>query len=357
MKKNIAIVFGGVSSEHEVSCLSAVGICENIDKEKYNFIMIGVTKNGQWKLTNASPDMIKDGSWIYCKENYDVVLLLNKNEKYISFINGDSIKKVNVDCIFSTLHGKYGEDGCIQGIFEVMGIPYVGCGVTSSAIGFDKAITKELVENINIKQAKCKIIGKEELNNCDLKEEINDYFTNKYPLFVKPAREGSSIGISKVDSVEELDSAIKLGFKCDNKILIEEGIVGREIEVAVIGNNNPKASSIGEIISNDSFYSYDAKYKSKNSKTQIVEDITQKLSNEIKEAAIKIYKKLECKGLSRVDFFLKEDGTYIFNEINTLPGFTPISMYPKLWDHDGMDYTNLISQLIELAISDGDNSC
>ena len=238
-----------------------------------------------------------------------------------------------------------------------MGIPYVGCGVTSSAIGFDKAITKELVENINIKQAKCKIIGKEELNNCDLKEEINDYFTNKYPLFVKPAREGSSIGISKVDSVEELDSAIKLGFKCDNKILIEEGIVGREIEVAVIGNNNPKASSIGEIISNDSFYSYDAKYKSKNSKTQIVEDITQKLSNEIKEAAIKIYKKLECKGLSRVDFFLKEDGTYIFNEINTLPGFTPISMYPKLWDHDGMDYTNLISQLIELAISDGDNSC
>ena len=225
----------------------------------------------------------------------------------------------------------------------------MGCNVQSSVIGFDKAITKILIEAIGVKQAKSYIFHKDEYRDEDI-DSVCVFFKNTYPLFVKPAREGSSIGISKVNRIEELKEAINTALQYDNKLVIEEEIIGREIEVAVLGTKEPKASLIGEIIANDDFYSYDAKYKSGKSKTRIASDIDSEIVKKIREIAIKIYKAIECKDLARVDFFLRENDEIVFNEINTMPGFTPISMYPKLWEAYGIKYSELISILIDNAI-------
>lgn len=350
--KRIAILFGGTSSEHEVSCTSAVSIKKNIDATRYECIMIGVSKSGKWFLTNATNKQISDSSWIERDDNLEVTFALSKDVPCIYTINGNIVEMVKIDCVFSVLHGKYGEDGAAQGMLELSGIPYVGSGVETSAIAFDKAMTKRVVESLNINQAKCIVI--EERGNLSIDEyciRIIEYFKNKYPIFVKPAREGSSMGITKVKAKEELYEAIRIGFEHDTKLVVEEGIIGREIEIAVLGTLCPKVSGIGEILTKEDFYSYDAKYSSLNSETKVADDIPSKIVKNLRDAVLQIYIALECKGLARVDFFLKENGEYVFNEINTLPGFTPISMYPTLWQNEGITYSELITALIEDAIN------
>ncbi len=350
MKEKVMVIFGGEGSEHEVSCSSAVSILGNLDREMYDYIAVGITKAGRWMKTEAPLEQIKDGSWLNHEANVDVVLSMNGENPGLLVVREGCVEQMQVDCIFPAMHGKYGEDGMLQGLLEYSKIPYVGCGIMASAIGFDKALTKDYISNLNIEQANCMIVrddGKHTITeHC---EAIDAYFEHKYPIFVKPSREGSSVGISKVNGKEELPKALETAFSYDFKLVIEEGIVGREIEVAVLGTSNPKASAIGEIIAGDEFYTYEAKYANPMSRTGIVTDISPELEAEIKNAAIKIFCRLECKGLSRVDFFLREDGSFVFNEINTLPGFTPISMYPQLWQHEGLSYSDLITTLIEDA--------
>ena len=294
MKTNVMIIFGGDSSEYEISCISAAGVAKNINREKYECLMVGITKDGQWLLTDADIADIESGNWINQK-NIEVSLSLNKKHPGLIIIDNSEIRFINVDIIFPILHGKTGEDGSIQGAMQLSGIPYIGCNIQSSVIGFDKVLTKEVVNSIGVEQANSITIYKHYEINIDI---IDNYFKSRYPLFVKPAREGSSVGISKVKDFESLQSAVEIGFKYDNKLVIEEGIIGREIEVAVLGNGeNIMASSVGEIISNDEFYSYEAKYKSSVSKTKIAEDLSDDIVVKIKESAIKIYKKLEYQGV------------------------------------------------------------
>lgn len=344
------ILFGGNSSEYEVSCLSAAGVAKNIDLKKYNLLMVGIDKNNNWLFTKASLKKIENGEWVRDESNVNVTLSLNHKYPGLLVLDKKGYKSIDVDCIFPILHGHTGEDGSIQGVLQLSGIPYIGCGIQSSVMGFDKALTKEIVKTINVSQAKSYILYKDNSNQAKRINDICNFFENIYPLFVKPAREGSSVGISKVNNFDELSKAIELGFVYDSKLVIEESIIGREIEVAILGNENAEASSIGEIITDDDFYSYDAKYKSDKSKTRIISDLSNSKISNIKNIALRIYKVLECKDLARVDFFLKKDGEIVFNEINTMPGFTPISMYPKLWDSCGINYSELISKLIENVI-------
>lgn len=349
-KRRILILFGGNSSEYEISCLSAAGIAQNIDQNKYESLMIGITRDNKWMLTNASIEEIKTGEWIKNKNNIDVTLSLNRKYPGIFMIDNEQCKLARIDCIFPILHGQTGEDGSIQGALQLSGVPYVGCNVQSSVIGFDKVFTKMIASAIGVPQAKSYIIYRKK-NASKKIDDICKFFQDQYPLFVKPAREGSSVGISKISNRDNLEGAINTAFQYDNKIVIEEGIMGREIEVAVLGKENPVASPIGEIIADDEFYSYDAKYKSQKSHTAIVSDIEDELAEKIKLIALKIYKALECESLARVDFFLKKNNEIVFNEINTMPGFTPISMYPKLWEAYGIEYSELISRLIDCAIN------
>lgn len=345
MRKNVAILFGGESSEYEVSCKSAAEILQYIDLEKFDTIKIGITKDGEWLLTHSNVDDIANGKWINNETNKVIQFEMAGKQSSIYIVEDGSRKELSIDIIFPILHGKFGEDGCIQGLLELLNIPYVGCGVVTSAIGFDKAFTKEIVNELEIEQAKSLIIYENEKSIDEQVVQIKEFFINEYPLFVKPSKEGSSVGITKVTDSEMIKEALKTGYTYDNKLVIEKGVVGREVEVAVLGSREIKVSDVGEILTDD-FYSYDSKYGEKSAKTAIVTDVDREIIDEIRNAAFKIYKKLECTSLSRIDFFLREDGTFVFNEINTMPGFTTNSMYPKLWENNGITYKKLITQLI-----------
>ena len=344
-KKKLMLLFGGVSSEHEVSRTSAASVLEHINADNYEVIKVGITKEGRWMRTEADPESIADGSWENLESNDDVYLL-----------PGGGFAGRDVDVVFPLLHGRNGEDGRMQGFLAIAGIPFVGSDSTASAACMDKAITKAVIDQAEVcEQAKCCIAHK----GCDEEEAavvIGDFFEGNFPLFVKPANSGSSVGITKVKTLKELPEALKVAFAEDSKAVIEEAIVGREIEVAVLGNQDPQASCIGEIVSANEFYDYVAKYDDIGSKTSIVTDLPEKLENQIRQAAVDIYEIMGCRGLSRVDFFLKkgpsggyDDGELVFNEINTMPGFTKISMYPQLWEASGIGYSELIDKLIELA--------
>ena len=344
-KKTIMILFGGESSEHEVSRVSAASVVDHMNKEKYDVLTTGITKDGEWFLTNAPSEDIASGEW----EN-------NPDNQSLCIIPGRGFDGIDVDMVFPVLHGKNGEDGRMQGFLRIAGLPFVGSGSTSSAACMDKAITKAVVDQAEAcSQAKCCVAHK----GCDVEEAagvIDQFFDSKYPLFVKPANAGSSVGISKVKQIEGLPEALNVAFAEDNKAVIEEAIVGREIEVAVLGNEDPQASCIGEILSANEFYDYVAKYDNIGSVTSIVTDLPDSLQEQIRQTAVSIYEIMGCRGLARVDFFLKEgpsggfdDGELVFNEINTMPGFTKISMYPQLWEESGIGYGELIDKLIELA--------
>ena len=345
-KKNLMLIFGGVSSEHEVSRVSAASVLGHINTDKYDVIKVGITKDGKWMQTEAEPEAIADGSWEHLDSNKDVYLM-----------PGAGFAGLDVDVVFPLLHGRNGEDGRMQGFLTIAGIPFVGSDSTSSAACMDKAVTKAVIDQAEAcEQAKCCIAHK----GCDEEEAavvIGDFFDGRFPLFVKPANAGSSVGITKVKALTELPEALRVAFAEDSKAVIEETIVGREIEVAVLGNADPQASCIGEIISANEFYDYTAKYDNIGSVTSIVTDLPETLQNQIRQAAVNIFEIMGCRGLARVDFFLEkgpsggyDDGILVFNEINTMPGFTKISMYPQLWEASGLEYGQLIDRLIELAL-------
>lgn len=355
-KTELLVLFGGKSSEYEVSLISAHSILSNIDREKYNVTTVGITKNGDWYLYEGDEESIKNGAWCRDKDSLSKALLSASPSDSSLFIidNNMGVCKRHIDVIFPVMHGANAEDGTLQGLLKLSGIPFVGCGCATSAIGMDKGYTKLVLNNFGIPQAKCRIILRSDfalhkgtvLDSCEA--------LGGYPLFVKPANAGSSVGASKACDREALEAAISLAAEHDSKILVEEYINGKEIEVAVIGNGDYVASTCGQINPGSEFYDYDAKYSAdSNSSCIIPADIEWDTALDVRAYAVKICSILGVSGLSRVDFFVsKENGKekITFNEINTLPGFTKISMYPKLMVSDGMSYSDLIDSLITLAL-------
>lgn len=352
MKKQIAVIFGGQSSEHEISCASAVNVVEGLDRDKYDVHKIGITKEGHWLYVDTIESM-KDGSW----QESTVTAVIVPDQRFrgiwkmASSSDGEQkpVEVIPIDVIFPVLHGLYGEDGTVQGLFELAGIPYVGCGVLASAASMDKISTKVFADRIGVRQAE---YVTDIAKDCSRIERTMDEAEQKlgYPVFVKPSNAGSSKGVSKARNRTELRSAIELAKKHDRRVLIEKMITGREVECAVLGGSDPKASKIGEIVATAEFYDYDAKYNSAESQTVVDPELPLEVKERIRENAVAVFKAVGAFGLSRVDFFV-EEGTdeVIFNEINTFPGFTDISMYPMLWDAMGVSRTELLDRLIELA--------
>ncbi|MBR4278848.1 MAG: D-alanine--D-alanine ligase [Clostridia bacterium] len=348
MKKTVAIIFGGESSEYEVSCVSAANVAENLDKSLFEPILVGITKDGKWWIFGGSTDDLRNHIWQDKRARLTpaVISPCKAHHGLISFdgANG-SFEITRVDIAFPVMHGKNGEDGTMQGLLELGGIPYVGCDTYSSAVSMDKAATKTIVEAAGVPVVPFVSAYK----NCDIETLANECEAKYgYPVFVKPANAGSSVGITKAKNRNELINGIKLAFEHDKKLLIEPNTVGREIEVAVCGNYKPFASVCGEIVPNSDFYDYETKYIADNADCLAPAPLDDKTANEIRDLAIKVYTALGCSGFSRVDFFLTETGAYL-NEINTIPGFTPISMYPKLMACIGISYSDLITKLLSLA--------
>ncbi len=354
MKKKVCVIFGGESTEYEVSLRSAYSVIERIDKDKFEIITVGIRKDGKWFLYDGSYDDIPTGNW-YSKSLLPVSIMHGHKESALSALKPDgTYEKIMFDVAFPVLHGKNGEDGTIQGLFELAGIKYVGVGVVASSVGMDKTFTKIIFENAKIPQAKWVTIAKHDLERLDNKiNEIEEKLG--YPAFVKPANAGSSIGIGKAKNKEELLKCIDEAFKFDRKILVEEFLTGHEVECAVIGNRGKvKASCVGEIVASQEFYTYDAKYSATStSELYIPAKLEDKYAQMVREYAIKAFEALDGKGLSRVDFFVDEEKEKVcINEINTLPGFTSISMYPKLMEASGIEYSDLLTKLIEIAMEE-----
>lgn len=334
----LGVILGGMSTENEVSEKSANSVLNNLDNNKYVIFPIYIDKNGEWFEYDSKKPI----------------------ENIITYLK-------NMDVIFPVLHGLYGEDGTIQGMLELIKVPYVGCGIIASSMGMDKTYTKIIFEKANINQTKHIYIkdfeeDKVTLVEADLEEKkigieeviklANDKL--KFPLFIKPSRSGSSVGVNKAENIEELKSVIIEAFKYDSKVLIEQGIKGKEVECAVLGNSKigVEASRVGEILSAEDFYTFDAKYENQNSKTVIPASITDEQQEEVRRLASKAFRAIDGNGLSRVDFFVEEGtGKVYLNEINTMPGFTNISMYPKLMEDFGYSYSGLLDKLIEIAIN------
>lgn len=341
-------MFGGKSAEHEVSLRSAENVANAIDKNKYEVVLIGIDKTGKWLLGNSSIKLLdKTNPKLYKlnSSNSDSVALIPQGSGKISNLtNIDS--KASIDVVFPILHGPFGEDGTVQGLLKLANVPFVGAGVLGSAIGMDKDAMKRLLRDAGVP------IGK----FIALKEgqQVNFNKTKNYlglPLFVKPANMGSSVGVSKVRDKKEFEKAVEEAFKFDTKIIIEEFIEGREIECSVLGNESPVVSIPGEVVVKNNFYSYKTKYIDESGASiEIPAKISKKVVKDIQCLAVKTFKVLFCEGFARVDFFLKKNGKVYVNEINTIPGFTSISMYPKLWEASGISYTELINRLIQLAL-------
>lgn len=345
-KKTVAVVFGGQSSEHEVSCVSATTIIKNINTEKYEVVMIGITKDGRWLQVKDVAD-IESGAWRESKVT--AIISPDSAEQSILYIEGNTLTQKKIDVVFPALHGLYGEDGTIQGIFELAKIPYVGCGVLASAVSMDKLYTKIIVDTLHIRQAAYVPVLKRDLE--DMENVLSKVEAKlSYPVFVKPSNAGSSQGVSKAHDRQELKKALELAVQHDRKILVEETIIGREIECAVLGGKEVKASGVGEILAAADFYDYEAKYNNPESRTIISPELPEGVEEKIREAAKSIFIAVDGVGLSRVDFFVEKDtNEVVFNEINTLPGFTSISMYPMLWAAAGIDTKKLVDTLIETA--------
>ncbi len=349
-KRRIAVIFGGCSSEHEVSRLSAKCVIDNIPKEKYEVLTIGIDKAGRWFLTDSSTDDIATGTWEQNAGNRAAFLSPDRSIRGLVVLNGSTCEIVKLDAVFPVLHGKNGEDGTIQGLFQMADLPFVGCGTLASAVCMDKAVAHTLLTGARIKQANylwffaCNYTG-EGVEKTKRKVEAR----LGYPVFVKPANAGSSVGVSKVNCEEELDAAVAKAAHEDGKVIIEECIVGQEVECAVMGNDVPKASIVGEIAPSADFYDYDDKYKNGTSQLYIPAHLAPEVAEELRHTAERAYRLLGCTGLARVDFFVRNGDEILLNEINTLPGFTSISMYPKLWEACGVSIPELLDQLIQLA--------
>ncbi len=350
-KLNVCVLFGGISPEHDVSLRSAESVLNNMDKEKYNCIPVGITKEGDWILYGGKDySLLPSGEWQEYPGNRRATISPVRGQGLLSF-EGDCVVREQIDVVFPVLHGENGEDGAMQGLLQMAGIPYVGPHVSASAVAMDKTLTKLVIDNAGIRQAAWMLVRNSELQT--RLEPIMDRVEEKfaYPVFVKPAGTGSSVGVSKSSNRDELKDALLSAGVYDEKILVEEFIDGREIEVAVMGNGSPVASVVGEIDSGAEFYDYDAKYVTDTSVAYIPARVSENVAEELREKAVKIYSAIGCQGLSRVDFFVTHEGEQVvFNEINTIPGFTSISMYPKLFAASGIPYPSLIDQLLQLAL-------
>ena len=349
MKKAL-ILFGGVSSEHDISLISAKSVIENTPRDKYDIITVGITKDGRWYLYTGDVENLPEDKWLCDKDKLKPAVISPDRADHGIIVLGEKAKKIKVDVVFPVLHGKNGEDGAVQGLLQLAGIPFVGCDMISSACCMDKVITNTLLDEAGIAQAKWLGLKEHEYkeNGEEFIKKAEEYLG--YPIFVKPANAGSSVGVSKATDKESLKKAIDKAFKEDTKLVLEEGITGKEIECAVLGNEEPIASLVGEIESCNDFYDYDAKYINEASKLYIPARIEQKISDEIRETAVRAYKALGCSGLARVDFFVREgDNKVLLNEPNTIPGFTSISMYPKMFQKSGVEYPELIDRLFMLA--------
>ena len=346
MKQKVLVLFGGQSTEHDISCISAATIIRSINKEKYDVVLIGITREGHWLLTD-NVAQIEDGSWRYGKTT--AVLSPDATTHGIIVMADGSVAMDRIDLCFPVLHGMNGEDGTVQGLLELARIPYVGCGVLASAVSMDKLYTKIIADSCGVCQAR--YVAVHDIGREDRDEVIGRIEAGlDYPVFVKPANAGSSFGVSCAKNREELSEAIAAAAAVDNEILFEETIRGRELECAVFSDGQPKASGVGEILSAGSFYDYDSKYNNAESRTVVDPVLPEGKAEEIREAAIKIFTAVGGKGFSRVDFFL-EHGTdrVVFNEINTIPGFTAISMYPMLWEARSVSKEELVDKLLGSA--------
>ncbi len=356
-KTRVAILFGGKSGEHEVSIVSALSIYKALDKEKYDITLVGIDKTGRWLLPEQTQLLTQSQNPQLIKLNQSlntVSLLPFPTENNLIPVGGgaSSQKAMQFDVVLPILHGTYGEDGTIQGLLELAQVPYVGAGVLASALGMDKELTKRVLHGAGIPIVPFLSVKRHEF--LSQKESILKKSQEQfgYPYFVKPANLGSSVGVNKVKNEKEANSKFEDAFQYDTKILIEQAIDARELECAVLGNHNPQASIVGEVIPHHEFYSYEAKYIDPNGADLKIpaENLSAQIIAQVQEFSVKAFKALECSGMARVDFFLdRKSGSLYLNELNTIPGFTQISQYPKLWEASGLPYSRLLDRLIELA--------
>jgi len=343
-KVRVGVLFGGQSAEHEVSVVSAQGVLAAIDSDRFKPVPMGITRQGTW-LTPAQTELALDR--IRSEQLRSMDEPLGEGLLYRTQALG-SLRRLDV--VFPLIHGVNGEDGTLQGLLELARIPYVGAGVAASALGMDKALQKTFFRHHDFPVADDVQLLVSQWRNDREKVIRAAEATIGYPCFVKPANSGSSIGTSKARSREDLEESIADAFRYDRKVLVEAFIDGREIEVAVLGNDEPEASTVGEITFRNEFYDYQAKYDDPGTNLRIPADIPADIADKVRTMAVEAYKSVDCAGFARVDFFLTSDEQIYLNEVNTIPGFTPMSMYPKLWEHDGLSYSDLITRLIELGL-------
>lgn len=351
----LAVIFGGVSSEHDISCLSAASILRNLDREKYEVYPVGITQDGRWYYCpDCTADTVENGEWERLTGKVPALFPPDRSVHGLVLLRNGKTETVRLDCVFPVLHGVGGEDGTMQGLLELAGIPYVGCGVAASANSMDKSITKVLVDAAGVRQAKYYLALRYDFErNAEGVVRTAADRLGSFPVFVKPCSQGSSVGVAKANDMLELAAGLTEAFKLDDKVLVEEFIDGHEVECAVLGNHSPIASTVGEIAPAQEFYTFDAKYKDEASQLYIPAHITPQQIETVRQNALRVYAALGCRGLSRVDFFVTHaDGEVVFNELNSIPGFTSISMYPKLFAHEGIDYPALLDRLIGLALEE-----
>jgi D-alanine-D-alanine ligase len=359
-KLRIGVIYGGRSGEHEVSLASAAAVFQNLDPERYETIAIRIEKDGRWSLPRRPPAQMKAADVIQSKPELseqarethlvanpgtDTLLTIDRRDDHVV------VSGLGLDVVFPVLHGPYGEDGTVQGLLELANVPYVGAGVLASAVGMDKAVMKLVFAAKGLPICDYEVVLKRDWQQNE--RALMNQLAAKlgFPVFVKPANLGSSVGISKAKHATELRDAVNLAAEFDRKIVVEAAVAkAREIECAVLGNDDPEASLPGEIIPSREFYDYEAKYLDESSRTIVPAQLTKKQTEEVRRLAIAAFKALDCAGMARVDFLLAGNGILYLNEVNTIPGFTTISMYSKMWDASGVPYPKLLDRLIELAI-------
>ena len=350
--KHVLVLFGGVSSEHEVSLRSAAAVIDHIDRSRWTVSTVGITKDGKWILYTGATEKIADGSWIRDTAHQTAAALSpDRSVHGLCVFDASGTRQVRVDVVFPVLHGKNGEDGTMQGFLQLAGIPFVGCDALSSAMSMDKAVSNTIADHIGVPQAKW--LGVTQTEYAQDAESFRRKCAEHlgFPLFVKPANAGSSVGVTKVGAPDALDDAMTAAFAEDTKVVLEEGIDGIELECAVIGNEMPEAPMVGEITPCNDFYDYEAKYIAADSALHIPARVDDETFRTVQQNACRIYRALGCSGLSRVDFFRRRsDGKVLFNEINTIPGFTSISMYAKMLVAAGWSFGEIVDRLLDLAL-------
>lgn len=349
-KKTIAVLFGSVSSEYEVSLRSASSVLRNIPRDKYDVFMLGITKDGRWLEYSGEIDLIEADQWQQSGLTVPAIINPDRSAGGVTRFTANGPENVKIDAAFPVMHGEHAEDGTIQGLFEMAGIPYVGCNVLSSSTCMDKEVTHILLGAAGIETAPYEALTRPMMAEFDAAEEMCRNNLG-YPMFVKPANTGSSVGVSKAKDKAGLRAALELAFRYDRKVLVETAIVGDEVECAVLGNYGEcTASVVGEIVPHHEFYDYEGKYLDDSTDLYIPARIPEAVSEKIRQTACRAFAAMGCTGMARVDFFALRDGRAVLNELNTLPGFTSISMYPKLFSASGISYPDLIDRLITLAL-------